>query len=140
MWEKRRVMKTKTTNGKAKGAEPAVLGERIRAVAVSAQTGNALAVGAGLLFLGLCMVLPLVGKAACGGSGSPGAGPMDTLGANMGFFWGLWAATAAVGGASMANKAWRWKRLGEPFPKAVPGLLSVVALLGLAGAAGWLRL
>lgn len=133
-------MKTNTTNGRTKGETPAAPGKRLRAVAVSAQAGNALAVGAGLLFLGLCMVLPLVGKAACGGSGSPGAGPMDTLGANMGFFWGLWAATAAVGGASMANKAWRWKRLGEPFPKAVPGLLSVVALLGLAGAAGCLRL
>jgi hypothetical protein len=129
-------MKTEEKKSRAEGDWT----ERARAVATSAETGNALAVGTGLLFLGLCMALPLVGKAACGGSGSPGAGPMDTLGANMRFFWGLWVVTAAAGGASLANKLWRRKAFGEPFPKAVTGLLSVLVLLGLAGAAGWLKL
>lgn len=115
-------------------------GERVREVALSPAAGDALAVCAGLLFLALCMVLPLVAKAACGGSGSPGAGPMDTLGANKACFAGLWALTALAAGGALGVKLRRWKTLGEPFPKAVAGLSAVLLALGLALACGWLEL
>jgi len=105
-----------------------------------AAAGDALAVCAGLLFLALCMVLPLVAKAACGGSGSPGAGPMDTLPSNVRFFVGLWLATALAAGGALWVKLRRWKAEGEPFPKAVSGLSGVLLALGLALACGVLKL
>ena len=127
MWDNRGVMNEET-------------GKRLKSWATAAETGNALATVAGLLFLGLCMALPLVGKAACGGSGSPGAGPMPNIGTNRAFFWCLWALTGVVSGAALANKRWRWKRCGEGYPKMVTGLSAVLALMGVALAAGWLRL
>ncbi len=137
---KKRGMKTKTTNGRGDAGAEGGAGERILAMAASAGAGNALAVGAGLLFLGLCMALPLVGKAACGGSGSPGAGPMDTLGANKAFFIGLWLLTVLVVQAALGIKVRRWRMLGEPFPKAVAGLAGVLVALGLALSFGLLKL
>lgn len=112
------------------------LGDTFRAPAA----GNALAVAAGLLFLGLCMVLPLVGKAASGGSGSPGAEPLPSFPQNVRFFWTLWFLAALVTGAALANKAWRWRNLGEPFPRLVAALAVLLLALGLAQAAGILAL
>lgn len=129
-------MKTEAKKSREEGA----WAERVREVALSPAAGNALAVCAGLLFLALCMVLPLVAKAACGGSGSPGAGPMDTLGANKAFFIGLWLLTVLVVQAALGIKVRRWRMLGEPFPKAVAGLAGVLVALGLALSFGLLKL
>ncbi|MBR6022390.1 MAG: hypothetical protein IK066_08240 [Kiritimatiellae bacterium] len=114
--------------------------KRAKAWGTASGTGNALAAVSGLLFLGLCMALPLVGKAACGGSGSPGAGPMPNIGTNVRVFWTLWVATAALAGGALANKRWRWKNEGEPYPGMATALATVLGAMGVALAAGWLRL
>lgn len=103
-------------------------------------TGDALTLGSGLLLLALCMVLPLVAKAAAGGSGSPGAGPMESYAANKAFFAVLWILTAAATGCALHSKWQRRLAEGGPFPKATAGLAAATLAIGLAAAAGWLRM
>lgn len=113
---------------------------RLAAICRAPATGDALAVAAGLLFLFLCMVLPLVGKAAAGGSGSPGAAPLPSYPVNVRFFWSLWALTALAAAAALSNKYWRWRRLSAPFPRLVAALAVLLLALGLAQAVGLLAL
>jgi hypothetical protein len=108
---------------KSRSVSPPRGGEAIRPVLASAFAGDVLAVVFGLLFLLQCMLLPLVGKAAMGGSGSPGAGPADTLNINIAFFAGMLGLTLAAGAAAFYAKWLRVRLDGAPFPKATAGLL-----------------
>lgn len=100
--------------------------------------GQTLAIMFGLLFLFQCMILPLVGKAAMGGSGSPGAGPAATVWKNQLFFLVLLLLTLAAGGAAFYSKWLRHRTDGSPFPAATAGLLALTVALLLAFAAGLL--
>jgi hypothetical protein len=104
------------------------------------RTGDILTVLFGLLFLFLCMILPLVGKTAAHGSGSPGAGPMDTLWKNHLFFSLTLLLTLLAGSGAMASKLLRRRTDGSAYPKFTAGLLAVCGLLLLCYAAGLLKL
>ena len=101
-------------------------------------TGQTLALLFGLLFLFQCMILPLVGKAAIGGSGSPGAGPADTLWKNQVFFGAMLLLTIAVGTAAFRSKRLRQLADGSSFPKFTAGLLAAALAMLLAFATGLL--
>ena len=101
-------------------------------------TGQTLAITFGLLFLFQCMILPLVGKAAMHGSGSPGAGPAATVWQNQLFFGVMLILTIIVGGAAFYSKWLRRKADGSPFPKFTAGLLGLALVLLLAFATGLL--
>ena len=100
--------------------------------------GQTLSVLFGLLFLFQCMILPLVGKAAVGGSGSPGAGPAAALWQNQAVFAAMLALTLAVGGSAFYAKWIRRKADGSPYPKFTAGLLALALALLLAFATGLL--
>ena len=122
-----------------KGAPGEISGaEEFRKWLAAPATGQTLAVLFGLLFLFQCMILPLVGKAAVGGSGSPGAGPAATLWKNQAFFAAMLALTLAVGGAAFYAKWIRRKADGSPYPKFTAGLLALALALLLAFATGLL--
>ena len=100
--------------------------------------GQVLSVLFGLLFLFQCMILPLVGKAAMGGSGSPGAGPAATVWKNQLFFLVMLLLTLAAGGAAFYAKWLRRQADGSPFPRTTAGLLVLTLALLLAFATGLL--
>ena len=102
--------------------------------------GQVLSVLFGLLFLFQCMILPLVGKAAMGGSGSPGAGPADTVSKNVMFFLLMLLLTMATGAAAFYSKWLRRQADGSPFPKATAGLLVLTVAMLLAFSAGLLKI
>lgn len=106
----------------------------------ASSTGQWLSIVFGLLFLFQCMILPLVGKAAMGGSGSPGAGPADTVDQNQLFFVIMLLVTLAVGSAAFYSKWLRRKADGSPYPKATAGLLGIVIVMLLALVSGLLKL
>ena len=110
-----------------------------RAIA-SPLAGQVLAIAFGLLFLFQGMILPLAGKAAMGGSGSPGAGPAATVWMNQLFFLVMLLVTLAVGAAAFYSKRERRTRDGSPFPKATAGLLALTVALLLTFAAGLLKI
>ncbi len=101
-------------------------------------TGQTLSILFGLLFLFQCMILPLVGKAAMHGSGSPGAGPAATLWKNQLFFGVMLVLTIAAGGAAFYSKWLRRQLEGSAFPKFTAGLLGLALILLLAFATGLL--
>lgn len=102
--------------------------------------GQVLSIVFGLLFLFQCMILPLVGKAAMQGSGSPGAGPAEWAGDNQTFFAAMLGVTLAVGAAAFYSK-WLRRRLdGSPFPKATAGVLALTVGLLLVFMAGLLKI
>ena len=103
-------------------------------------TGQVLSVLFGLLFLFQCMILPLVGKAAMGGSGSPGAGPADTVWKNALFFLLMLLLTLATVALAFYSKWLRHRADGSPFPKATAGLLALTAAMLLAFATGMLKI
>ena len=104
------------------------------------RVGNVLSVLFGLLFLFLCMILPLVGKSAAHGSGSPGAGPMDTLWKNHLFFSISLLLTLLSGAGALYSKLLRRREDGSPYPKATAGLLVACVLLLLCYVTGLLKL
>jgi hypothetical protein len=123
---------------KNRSGAPSRGGEFVRPGLASALAGDVLAVVFGLLFLFQCMLLPLVGKAAMGGSGSPGAGPADTLHKNIAFFSVMLVLTLAAGGAAFYSKWLRRQLDGTPFPKATAGLLVLTVGMLLAFITGLL--
>ena len=123
---------------KSKGAAAAPAPADFRRLAGAPLTGQVLSILFGLLFLFQCMILPLVGKAAMGGSGSPGAGPADTVWKNQAFFLTMLLLTLAVGAGAFYSKWLRQKADGSPFPKATAGLLAFTVAMLLAFATGLL--
>lgn len=111
-----------------------------REMAAAPMTGQVLSCLFGLLFLFQCMILPLVGKAAMGGSGSPGAGPADTVWKNQVFFLSMLLLTLAMGALAFYSKWLRRQTDGSPFPKTTAGLLALTGALLLAFAAGLLKI
>lgn len=116
------------------------LRDAVLARLASPRAGNVLSIVFGLLFLFLCMILPLVGKSAAHGSGSPGAGPMDTLWKNHLFFSLVLLATMFAGGAAFASKLLRRRADASPYPKATAGLLAACVLLLFCYVTGLLKL
>lgn len=112
--------------------------EAFRKMLAAPMAGQTLAVVFGLLFLFQCMILPLVGKAAMKGSGSPGAGPAATVWMNQVFFLVMLLITLAAGGVAFYSKWLRRRAEGGPFPVATAGLLALTVALLLAFAAGLL--
>lgn len=125
---------------KSKSAPASHHGETPRSWLDRAMVGDVLAVVFGLLFLFQCMALPLVGKAAMGGSGSPGAGPAETVWKNILFFTVMMLVMLATGAAAFYSKWMRRQREGGPFPKATAGLLAVGVLWLLVFATGLLKI
>lgn len=124
---------------KRKAAAAEVSGaEEFRKWLATPATGQTLAVLFGLLFLFQCMILPLVGKAAIGGSGSPGAGPAATLWQNQLFFGAMLLLTIASGAAAFYAKRLRQRADGSPFPTFTAGLLGCALAMLLAFATGLL--
>jgi hypothetical protein len=126
----------KEMKSKATPASPAAAD--IRKQLATPLAGQVLAVLFGLLFLFQCMILPLVGKAAMGGSGSPGAGPAATVWKNQLFFLVMLLLTLAMGSAAFYAKWLRRQADGSPFPKATAGLLALTVMLLVAFATGLL--
>ena len=113
--------------------------------AILARCLPGLIVASELLFLFLCALLPLVAKAAWGGSGSPGAGPQPTRGVNIAFFIAIWLLTAATTGlAAYAAKcqADTLPPAAPParFPRPVAILAALLLLIVVAFSAGLLQL
>lgn len=125
---------------KHKAAEPANSFASFQQLLASPLAGQVLAILFGLLFLFQCMILPLVGKAALGGSGSPGAGPAATVWMNQLFFLLMLLLTLATGSAAFYSKWLRRKGDGSPFPKATAGLLALTLALLIVFAAGLLKI
>lgn len=122
----------------AKNAEPETPAAEFRKMLAAPMAGQVLSVLFGLLFLFQCMILPLVGKAAMGGSGSPGAGPAATLWKNVVFFGIMLLLTLATGAAAFYSKWLRRRADGSPFPKFTAGLLALALAMLLAYATGLL--
>ena len=129
-----------TKESKSKNVPAPSGAEEFRKVLAAPMAGQALSILFGLLFLFQCMILPLVGKAATIGSGSPGAGPAATLWKNQLFFGAMLLLTLAVGGTAFYSKWLRRQTEGGPFPKFTAGLFAVAAALLLAFATGLLGL
>ncbi len=125
---------------KPKTAVPESSFQAFQQLLTSPMLGQVLSILFGLLFLFQCMILPLVGKAAMGGSGSPGAGPAATVWKNELFFLVMLLLTLATGSVAFYSK-WRCrKKDGSPFPKATAGLLILTVALLLVFAAGLLKM
>lgn len=89
------------------------------------------AAATGLLVLALCLILPMVGKAAVHGSGSPGAGPMDTLWKNHLFFNLALLAALATGALTVFLQWVAADAAGERRPTGMLWVVAGVAVLGI---------
>jgi cation transport ATPase len=89
----------------------------VRKLVAAPLAGQVLSIVFGLLFLFQCMILPLVGKAAMGGSGSPGAGPAEWAGRTRRFSSVMLLVTLAAGAAAFYSKWLRRQFDGSPFPR-----------------------
>ncbi|MBP7829676.1 MAG: hypothetical protein KA248_07135 [Kiritimatiellae bacterium] len=94
--------------------------------------GNLLSLAAGLSFLFLCMILPLVGPAAMRGSGSPGAGPVPHARFNFLTFLGVLLLSLALSVLAYFSKMDRRKKDGSPLPVYTIGLFVVLLFLLVA--------
>lgn len=102
--------------------------------------GNLFSIAAGLSFLFLCMILPLVGPAAMRGSGSPGAGPVPHARANFLAFLGVLLLSLALSGLAVYSKIERRKVDGSPLPFYSIGLCIVLVFLLIALLTGLLEI
>lgn len=85
----------------------------------------------GLLVLALCLLLPMVGKAAVHGSGSPGAGPMASVWKNHLFFNLTLVAALATGALTVCLQWAAADAAGERRPRGVLWTVAGVAALAL---------
>lgn len=88
----------------------------------------------GLLVLALCLILPMVGKAAVHGSGSPGAGPMATVWKNHLFFNLVLLAALATGALTVCLQ---WKAADAAGERRSKGMLWVMAGVAVLGICHW---
>lgn len=102
--------------------------------------GNALTALAGVVFLFLCMIFPLVGPAAVHGSGSPGAGPAPHLKWNYLAFSAVLALALILAIGAVLSKIERRKMDGSPLPFYSIALVMVLLAILIAFALGLLSL
>ncbi|MDD2240976.1 MAG: hypothetical protein PHO14_02670 [Kiritimatiellae bacterium] len=112
----------------------------LQAWVAAPHTGQVLSFAFGLLFLFQCTILPLVGKAAMGGSGSPGAEPAVWAGKNQAFFLVMLLVTLATGAAAFYSKGCRRRLEGTPFPWVTAGVLALTLALLIAFLVGLLKI
>lgn len=102
--------------------------------------GNALTALAGVVFLFLLMIFPLVGPAAVRGSGSPGAGPAPHLKFNYMAFSAVLGLALILALAAVVSKIERRKMDGSPLPFYSIALVMVLLAILVAFALGLLSL
>jgi hypothetical protein len=91
--------------------------------------GNLFSIAAGLSFLVLCMILPMVGPAAMRGSGSPGATAVPHARANFYTFLGVLLLSMAFSALAIFSKIDRRKTDGSPLPWYTIGLFVLLLFL-----------
>ncbi len=104
------------------------------------RVGLALAVAAGLGFLLVCMILPLVGPAAARGSGSPGATRAPYYALNCATFLSAVLVTLLLAAGAAGSKMQRRQTAGGPLPWISLGLCGVCVFLVIAFLAGALQM
>jgi hypothetical protein len=104
------------------------------------QTGDALTIAAGVLFLLLCMMLPLVGPAAAHGSGSPGATTAAHFGKNQAAFSVMLGLTFSVAVLATVCKLAARARIGGRLPYIALGIDAACAVILVVYAAGLLKI
>lgn len=104
------------------------------------RVGDTLTIAAGVLFLLLCMMLPLVGPAAAHGSGSPGATTAAHFGSNRMAFSVMLGLTLAVAGLATVAKLAIRSRAGGRLPYIAMGIDAACVGILVAYAAGLLRI
>lgn len=102
--------------------------------------GNLFSIAAGLSFLVLCMILPLVGPAAMRGSGSPGAMAVPHARANFYTFLGVLLLSMALSALAIYSKMDRRKTDGSPRPLYTIGLFVLLLFLLIALLMGLLEI
>lgn len=102
------------------------------------RVGDALTLAAGILFLLVCTMLPLVGPAAAYGSGSPGATMAEHYGRNRMAFAVALLVTMSVSGAATVSKLIARRSAGGRLPWVAIGIDIACAALLAAYAAGLL--
>lgn len=102
--------------------------------------GDTLTIAAGVLFLLLCMMLPLVGPAAAHGSGSPGATTAAHFGSNRTAFSIMLGLTLSVAGLATATKLAVRSRQGGRLPFIAMGIDAACLGILVAYAAGLLQI
>lgn len=104
------------------------------------RAGDTATVSAGILFLLVCMMLPLVGPAAAAGSGSPGAMTADHFETNRMAFSSALALTTLLGFAAAVMKFSARRIDGGGFPRAAVSLVVLCLALTVAYAMGLLTI
>lgn len=104
------------------------------------KVGDRLLTAAGIAFLFLCMMLPLVGPAASHGSGSPGATTAPYYGANFATFLVMNLLTLGLAVAAVLSKLATRRAQGGRFPLVSVGLAAGCAFTLFALFAGLFKI
>ena len=104
------------------------------------RVGDTLTIAAGVLFLLLCMMLPLVGPAAAHGSGSPGATTAEHFGRNQTAFMVMLIVTLSVAGFATVVKLIVRRSLGGRIPFVALGIDAACVAILIVYAAGLLKI
>jgi hypothetical protein len=104
------------------------------------RVGDALTLAAGVLFLLVCTMLPLVGPAAAYGSGSPGASTAAHFAQNRAAFAVVLLVTLLVSGTATASKLIARRTSGGRLPWVSIGIDLACAALLIVFSAGLLTL
>lgn len=104
------------------------------------RVGDTLTIAAGVLFLLLCMMLPLVGPAAAHGSGSPGATTAAHFASNRAAFSVMLGLTLSVAGLATVAKLAVRSRVGGRLPFIALGIDAACVGILIAYAAGLLQI
>ena len=102
--------------------------------------GTFFTVTAGLAFLVLCMILPIVGPAAMRGSGSPGATTAEWATKNYMAFLGVLIICLVLSALAVWSKFARRKIDNSPLPKFSIGLFGLCVLILVALVSGLLKI